>query len=153
MSNVRQFFSVPPNCNTSTGCIITQPMDSIIRDGYLECNGAVYSRTTYSRLFGVIGTLYGSTASTNFKVPDLRGLFVRGWGGNSASVGSYQADSYQPHSHPYKLRTGVDTYVGPSAANDTTGGAINMFSDDLNTTDNVETRPVNISVIYCIRYI
>ena len=47
--------------------------------GYLECNGDSISRTTYAALFAVIGTLYGSTDSTHFTLPDLRGEFVRGW--------------------------------------------------------------------------
>jgi hypothetical protein len=48
--------------------------------GWLVCNGASVSRSTYSDLFNVIGTTYGNGFSTNtFRVPDLRGLFIRGW--------------------------------------------------------------------------
>ena len=46
--------------------------------GWLIANGDVISRTTYSRLFNVIGTTFGSgDGSTTFKLPDLRGLFIR----------------------------------------------------------------------------
>ena len=42
--------------------------------GYLICNGAAVSRTTYSNLFDVIGTTYGSgDGSTTFNVPNLKG--------------------------------------------------------------------------------
>lgn len=50
-----------------------------IPTGYLECNGAAVSRTTYSALFAIIGVNYGSgNGSSTFNVPDLRGEFVRG---------------------------------------------------------------------------
>jgi microcystin-dependent protein len=39
----------------------------------LACNGQAISRTTYSALFAVLGTLYGAgDGSTTFNVPDLR---------------------------------------------------------------------------------
>lgn len=43
-----------------------------IPDGYLACNGAAVSRTTYKKLFDVIGTTYGSgDGSTTFNLPNL----------------------------------------------------------------------------------
>jgi microcystin-dependent protein len=46
--------------------------------GWLKANGAAVSRTTYARLFGVIGTGYGGgDGSTTFNLPDMRGLFPR----------------------------------------------------------------------------
>jgi hypothetical protein len=48
--------------------------------GTLECDGAEVSRTTYSRLFDIIGTTYGPGDNvTTFKLPDMRGMFPRGW--------------------------------------------------------------------------
>lgn len=42
--------------------------------GWLMCDGSAISRTTYSDLFTVIGTTYGSgDGSTTFNLPDLRG--------------------------------------------------------------------------------
>lgn len=58
-----------------------------IPTGYLDCDGSTYLRTAYPELFKVIGTIYGSTDSTNFKVPDFRGRFLRGFGANSSSIG------------------------------------------------------------------
>ena len=46
--------------------------------GALLCDGALHSRTLYSVLFSVIGTKYGSTDGTNFKVPNLKGLTIVG---------------------------------------------------------------------------
>lgn len=43
-----------------------------IPSGYLACNGAAISRTTYAKLFDVIGTTYGSgDGSTTFNLPNL----------------------------------------------------------------------------------
>lgn len=48
--------------------------------GFLECNGAALSRTSYATLFSVIGTVFGAgDGSTTFNLPDLRGEFLRGW--------------------------------------------------------------------------
>ncbi len=43
-------------------------------EGYLLCDGRAVSRTTYSELFKVIGTTYGSgDGSTTFNIPNLQG--------------------------------------------------------------------------------
>jgi microcystin-dependent protein len=47
--------------------------DSSIPSGFLECDGSGVSRTTYSALFAIIGTTYGSgNGSTTFNIPDLQ---------------------------------------------------------------------------------
>ena len=48
-------------------------------DGFLVCNGGEISRTTYSNLFAVIGTTYGSgDGSTTFNLPNLTDRFLQG---------------------------------------------------------------------------
>lgn len=54
--------------------------------GYLECNGQSVSTTTYPELFNAIGYLYGG-AGALFKVPDLRGEFIR----SAAGTGTVDA--------------------------------------------------------------
>ncbi len=58
--------------------------------GFLLCAGQAVSRTTYSNLFAVIGTIYGKgDGSTTFNLPDLRGRVLIGldnMGGVSANV-------------------------------------------------------------------
>lgn len=59
-------------------------------DGYLLCNGATVSRTTYARLFAAIGTTYGAgDGSTTFKLPNLTDKFIQGSGtaGTTKSAG------------------------------------------------------------------
>ena len=50
-------------------------------NGYLECDGSALSRTTYAPLFAVLGTTHNKTgdAGGKFRLPDLRGEFIRGW--------------------------------------------------------------------------
>lgn len=47
--------------------------------GWLLCYGQAISRTTYAKLFGVIGITYGAgDGSTTFNLPDLRGRVAAG---------------------------------------------------------------------------
>ena len=50
---------------------------------WLECNGQTISQAVYPELFAVMGG----------QVPDLRGLFLRGTGGNAAPLGTVQGDA------------------------------------------------------------
>lgn len=75
------------------GTIIAMSSD-YIPTGYLLCNGAAVNRQNYSLLFAKIGTTYGEGDGTNtFNLPDLRGKFVRGLGGNSDLLGKTQGDA------------------------------------------------------------
>ncbi|MCD1627044.1 tail fiber protein [Seohaeicola saemankumensis] len=48
--------------------------------GFLLCDGAAVSRTTYAGLFSLIGTAYGAgDGSTTFNVPDLKGRVPVGY--------------------------------------------------------------------------
>ena len=49
--------------------------------GWLACDGASVSRTTYADLFAAIGTTWGSQSGTTFNVPDLRRRILLGAGG------------------------------------------------------------------------
>jgi microcystin-dependent protein len=54
--------------------VVTAFAGSSAPAGYLLCDGAAVSRTTYSALFAIIGTTYGAgNGSTTFNIPDLTG--------------------------------------------------------------------------------
>lgn len=56
-------------------------------DGYLLCDGSQVSRTTYKKLFDVIGTTYGEgDGSTTFTLPNLIDRFLEG----SSAAGKYR---------------------------------------------------------------
>ena len=55
--------------------------------GYLLCNGAAISRTTYADLFVVTSTTYGAgDGSTTFNVPQLQGKTPQGYDGNTYNL-------------------------------------------------------------------
>lgn len=80
--------SVPP------GCVLPFAGSGTVPTGFLLCNGAAVSRTTYADLFTALGTTYGTgDGSTTFNIPDFRGRFLRGYDGTrSAAIGTAQAD-------------------------------------------------------------
>ena len=85
---------------------ITQP------EGYLIANGSWVPKSSYPRLFQAIGGTYGVTPTT-FRLPDLRGEFIRGADvgrGVDANrqVGTYQSSNAPKHYHG----TGQFTYRG-----------------------------------------
>lgn len=50
-----------------------------VPEGYMHCNGAAVSRTTYANLFSKIGTIYGAgDGSTTFNLPNLMNRFIEG---------------------------------------------------------------------------
>ena len=56
-------------------------------DGYLLCDGAAVSRTTFADLFAVVSTTYGSgDGSTTFNVPNLQGKMPQGFDGNTYNL-------------------------------------------------------------------
>lgn len=64
---------------------IKQSVKDANHDNWFLCNGQAVSRVTYSELFSLIGTKFGAGDGTNtFNLPDYRGKFLRGLGGNSA---------------------------------------------------------------------
>lgn len=73
--------------------------------GWLKCNGAQVSRTTYARLFAAIGTQFGAGDGANtFAVPDLRGEFIRSWDDgrtldNGRGFGTVQGSQNLSHAH------------------------------------------------------
>ena len=77
--------------------------------GWLVSDGRAVERACYNVLFNTIGTTYGSgDGSTTFNLPDLRGLWVRGWdaaGGvyrgcdPNRAFGSTQCGSVESHCH------------------------------------------------------
>ena len=161
-----------------TGAIMPFAMNTV-PTGWLAANGNEYSKTgTYAALFAVIGTTYGETngsggtGTTHFRVPDLCGYFVRGFGINrdgtaSAPIfGAKQADAVGPHTHTYDdyyisstLASNSRTYNGDGGASglngvsltDTGGNVLDRTTKSQTPASTTETRPKNIALLYCIK--
>lgn len=88
-----------------------------VPDGYLLCDGSAVNRTTYARLFAVIGTTWGAgDGSTTFNLPDGRGRAFIGAGTGSGltarTLGQTLGEERHtmteaelfPHTHPVEMR-------------------------------------------------
>ena len=67
-----------------------------IPTGFLECNGANVSRSTYSALFAIIGTSYGAgDGASTFGLPDLQDNVAMGKSGTKALASTGGANTVQ----------------------------------------------------------
>lgn len=93
--------------------------------GWLTCEGQAVSQTTYAALYAAIGATWntGGEGVGNFRLPDLRGVFLRGTGTNGTgsssgavgpSVGTYAGDTFQGHWHSVNDPGHVHTFAGAS---------------------------------------
>lgn len=117
--------------------------------GWLECDGAAVSRTTYAALFAAVGTAWGvGDGSTTFNLPDFRGEFRRGWDhGRGVDSGrafaSAQADELEAHTHTTGIVGAITIQLG--------GAYPVVTAGDTGSTGGSETRPRNIAVLTCIK--
>ena len=95
-------------------------------NGYLICNGATVSRTTYADLFKVIGTTYGTgDGSTTFNLPQLSdGRFIRG-----------ESVAGNVHSAGLPNITGGPFHIGAPWQGTETKGALIAVSGDASHND------------------
>ena len=145
--------------------VATNPEDM---DNWLECNGQSISPSVYPELFAVLGN----------SVPDLRGLFLRGYGSqtyaqnngstvgttstthSSGALGQVQGDatrnvtgtigpSIDGGSSGVVYRNGQSGYMLPSAAHYATAFHHIDISRTVPTAN--ENRPVNTAVRFLVR--
>ena len=141
---------------------------------FLACDGTVYNKTDYPELVQHLFSLTDTTPyevsgdSTKFKVPDLRGEFLRGTGtnshtnqGNGGNVGQHQdatdiiAQSLGTNLITYAVAgearpiINYDSYHTP-ATNQYTQEQISSVERQITAYRTV--RPTNTSVLWCIAY-
>lgn len=161
VSGVLNFTAVP----TYNSIPLISPAGSIVffgadeaPDGWLECDGAEISRSTYSALFSAIGTTFGTGDGANtFDLPDLRGEFIRVWDhgrgiDTARAFASSQAQAIQSHQHTFPV------YRSNGSADLSTNEAGVRTDADVRGTvttaasGGTETRPRNIALMACIKY-
>lgn len=163
-----------------TGMIASFAMSSA-PTGWLVCNGAEYAIADYGDLHTAIGTTWGAltngsggAGSTHFRVPDLRGAFLRGTGSHGSStmansssfagpsVGSFENDQLQDFAIDVPAQATISSanhtnstaLVGSPQGADDLGNPLYPPVADGQGTPRVgdETRPFNAGINYCIKY-
>ncbi|MBD8671619.1 phage tail protein [Pseudomonas lurida] len=146
--------------------------------GYLELDGSVKSIATYPDLAAYLGTIFnkGDEGAGNFRLPDSRGEFLRGWDHNRGvdagrAVGSWQKAS----AHTIDTGSSVATVADRNTATLAATALANMGYDAVSTADYPSaeytvstantsaavlnndqlafgaTRPRNLAVMWCIK--
>ena len=137
--------------------------------GWLLCNGQVIpSGTKYDALRNLLGNTYGAG-----RVPDFQGRFLRGYGGNSSSIGTRQDESIpnitgstRSFHGVFRGETGFDSGVFTGTYDDSihisspffqTSSSTTILSFSVNRSHAAygrrnEVAPTNYAVYYYIKY-
>lgn len=126
--------------------------------GWLACDGSYVAINTYPELYTVLGTLYGPLVGATFKLPDMRGEFIRGWDNSRGidigrSFGSSQGYAMQSHTHVFNHATTslpIDNTINNTVTL-TPAIVLNATSNVLNANAATETRARNIALLACIK--
>lgn len=146
-------------------------------DGFLICDGTTYDKADYPELVNALFSLTDTTPyevsgdDTKFKVPDLRGEFLRGTGTNShtnqgsgAGVGVHQDGTIDhgiyanPSNNVIKIESGIGDGYGtknPDVELRIGEWEISLptnYWSQTSTTKSFTSRPTNTSVLFCIAY-
>lgn len=135
-------------------------------DGWLRCNGAAVSTSTYPALFASIGYTWGGSGAT-FNLPDLRGEFPRCWDDgrgvdSGRGITAFQDQDWKGY---WMSNTGSGTFayshgpvyfgksIFPSHTGNLFGGHWSAPAAALGTAwDTSEVRPRNRALLPCIKF-
>lgn len=157
------------------GTVLMWPSTAKIPSGYLQCDGALISQSTYADLYAILGSRYGVNGGS-FYLPDYRGVFVRGWDNGAGrdidkglrtklngrgyagdTVGSYQVDEVVSHTHPLiearQKLSGKSDYSEPGSpltGEAEANGSVERTSH-IKSFGGSETRPKNVTVMFIIK--
>lgn len=98
--------------------------------GWLKCDGSLVSKNSFPQLFDKIGYTYGGSGN-DFRLPDLRGEFLRGWDDSRGVDPSRQFGSWQKGT----MVGGYDDNDDSSHASVLQGRAWNDYGSDLVTSE------------------
>lgn len=154
------------------------------KNGHIFCNGASLLITKYQDLYAELGTIWNTCAKQDgtggnysapsagyFRIPDLRGVFLRGAGISSladgsgdvtVTLGAFTDDKFQGHWHDQYAQTGGSdsawTYAGTQGSTGSTHlqsqkQVQSPITDGTNGTPRtgLETAPRNVGMNYVIK--
>lgn len=136
---------------------------SNVPNGWLLCNGAGVSRSTFSNLFTEIGTTYGiGDGSTTFNIPDLRDRYIIG--ANTNALGTYIAEQlpniqgyvsdvfFAGTTGPFYQHATMTAYEGYTKANMLTGRqTFSLAHANSIYVDNGKVYPASIALNFIIK--
>ena len=146
---------------------------STVPDGYIKANGAELLKTAYSDLYAEIGTTYGETdgnggtGTSHFRVPDLRGEFIRGWDDgrgvdSGRGFGSFQNFQLAQHNHGVSNGTNQVRWTGGGSGFPNLGpGTPESYrlsfknistNNEGGSSNSSESRPRNVALLALIKY-
>ena len=155
------------------GSMVGFPVDKVA-PGFLELDGSVKSAAAYPDLATFLGGAFnkGDEGAGNFRLPESRGEFLRGWDhGRGVDAGrtlpSGQESQNLRHAHPQPLAEPIGTATGQFKAGtyvvspvmqraiwqDTGSTADNGYAEPLDwaASGGSESRPRNIAVMWCLK--
>lgn len=152
---------------------IIQITGNVAPTGFIKANGALLLRTSYATLWAwaqASGNIAASDGgwnrgqyspgdgATTFRIPDLRGDFIRNWDDGAGvdigrSIGSWQGDDFKTHTHSLNNgATGMWTAGGNNTSISFPNAGPNVGLGVINNTGGTETRPRNTAYLACIKY-
>jgi len=138
----------------SNGVDISTPPGSVIAytgtsspSGWLICDGRQVSRTTYSKLFQVIGTNYGGgDGGSTFNIPNYQGKFLVGGYSTSSINASGGSNSFNLHPNTFEF------YYQSYAEGDKDPAIISLSNITNDSDNNISTVPANYSINWIIKF-
>jgi phage-related tail fiber protein len=153
------------------GTMVAFPVNKVA-PGFLEIDGSVKSIAAYPDLAAFLGTAFnlGNEGAGNFRLPESRGEFLRGWDHGRGidagrDIGSYQLDALQnitgnwsafqatsvgqSHSGAFQ---GAGSYSFPQPTGSVVNGPVSVnFDASRVARASTETRGRNLAVMWCIK--
>jgi len=150
---------------------------SSIPAGWMVCDGTRLFKSSHPVLYDRIGSYWEKDedyAKVYFRIPDLRGVFIRGSNGNErtdkyqepinnqrewlytggdltlAEVGSFQMDEYKSHNHRLKNGNGILSSTVKTLSI-SPGSSVGIATLSAENSGGPETRPRNASVHFIIK--
>ncbi|PTW62796.1 tail collar domain [Breoghania corrubedonensis] len=161
-----------PGAELPVGVILATATD-IELENWKTCDGADLDVREYASLFAVLGTRFGGDGDTTFKLPDMRGRFLRGAGrrGEEASpldrgdppaveafdeqMGLYQDHGAASPKTPFTIYLpGYPDTSKDNVASWPSGSDVLKITGDKTIAaqgGDAETRPINVSVRFIIK--
>lgn len=165
VSSARANLGIDTTFFNPTGSIIAFAGNTTLPDGYLLCDGSKVSRTTYKKLFDIIGTTYGAgDGKTTFTLPNLIDRFLEG----SSAAGSYKAaglpnitgySNWNQNGKDYDFDGAFKSSTHRTGANVSSGNATGVWKLNFDASDSnniygnsLTVQPAALTTKFLIKY-